>query len=91
MAERQTRRGGQELPPEVQDRPEQNAGYDEAARGGDTDPNLGRDELSAVSPPEDVSPGDGDAADTGTPEAEPVDDREARGAAADVRRRERNR
>lgn len=28
------RRGGQELPDNVQDRPEQNAGYDDAARGG---------------------------------------------------------
>ena len=28
------RRGGQELPDEVQDRPEQNAGYDEAVRSG---------------------------------------------------------
>jgi len=28
------RRGGQELPDAVQDRPEQNAGYDEAVRGG---------------------------------------------------------
>jgi hypothetical protein len=27
------RRGGQELPDEVQDRPEQNAGYDAAVRG----------------------------------------------------------
>ncbi|MDQ3171310.1 MAG: hypothetical protein M3Q55_14335 [Acidobacteriota bacterium] len=26
--------GGQELPPEVQDRPEQNRGYDEAVEGG---------------------------------------------------------
>lgn len=32
------RRGGQELPDEVQDRPEQNAGYDEAVQrpGGST-------------------------------------------------------
>jgi hypothetical protein len=28
------RRGGQELPDAVQNRPEQNAGYDEAVRGG---------------------------------------------------------
>ena len=28
------RRGGQELPDNVQDRPEQNAGYDAAVRGG---------------------------------------------------------
>lgn len=30
------RRGGQELPDAVQDRPEQNAGYDRAVRGGVT-------------------------------------------------------
>jgi len=29
-------RGGQELPDDVQDRPEQNEGYDEAVRGGET-------------------------------------------------------
>ena len=29
-----SRRGGQELPDDVQDRPEQNAGYDQAVRGG---------------------------------------------------------
>lgn len=28
-----TTKGGQELPADVQDRPEQNAGYDDAARG----------------------------------------------------------
>jgi hypothetical protein len=33
MAKR--RRGGQELPDNVQDRPEQNAGYDEAVERGD--------------------------------------------------------
>lgn len=30
----QRRRGGQELPDDVQDRPEQNEGYDEAVRQG---------------------------------------------------------
>jgi hypothetical protein len=29
------RKGGQELPDDVQDRPEQNKGYDEAVRGAD--------------------------------------------------------
>jgi len=29
------RKGGQELPDDVQDRPEQNEGYDEAVRGAD--------------------------------------------------------
>jgi hypothetical protein len=32
-SQRQRRRGGQELPDNVQDRPEQNAGYDAAVRG----------------------------------------------------------
>lgn len=86
MADRQTRRGGQELPPELQDRPEQNEGYDEAARGGDADTNLGRDDINALSPPDELPVDDHDAPDT-----EAVDDREARGAAADVRRRERPR
>ena len=31
-----SRRGGQELPDELQDRPEQNAGYDAAVRGEGT-------------------------------------------------------
>ena len=31
-----SRRGGQELPDELQDRPEQNAGYDAAVRGAGT-------------------------------------------------------
>ena len=86
MTERQKRRGGQELPPELQDRPEQNAGYDEAVRGSDTTPNPGRDDLHAISPPEAIPVEDEDAPDTAA-----VDDREARGAEADVRRRERQR
>jgi hypothetical protein len=31
---RESSRGGQEPPPEVNDRPEQNVGYDEAVKGG---------------------------------------------------------
>ena len=66
------RQGGQEPTPEEHDRPEQNAGYDEAARGG------GR--------PDDVwnhmEQNEGPAQDP--------DEREANGAAADVRRRERS-
>ena len=31
-------RGGQEPPPEVQDRPEQNVGYDEAVKGAPLSP-----------------------------------------------------
>ena len=86
MADRHHTRGGQELPPELQDRPEQNAGYDEAVRGGDQAEHLGRDELNALSPPEELPVEDEDAPDT-----DAIDEREARGAAADVRRRERGR
>ncbi|MGE3276630.1 MAG: hypothetical protein AB7O67_16070 [Vicinamibacterales bacterium] len=32
--EKESSRGGQEPPPEVNDTPEQNIGYDEAAKGG---------------------------------------------------------
>jgi hypothetical protein len=35
---RETSRGGQEPPPEVQDRPEQNVGYDEAVKGAPLTP-----------------------------------------------------
>lgn len=31
---RESSRGGQEPPPEINDRPEQNIGYDEAVKGG---------------------------------------------------------
>jgi chromatin segregation and condensation protein Rec8/ScpA/Scc1 (kleisin family) len=86
MADPHTKRGGQELPAELQDRPEQNAGYDEAVRGGDADPNLGRDDISALSPPEELPVDDEDA-----PDMDAIDVREARGAAADVRRRDRAR
>lgn len=86
MAERHTRRGGQELPPELQDRPEQNEGYDQAVRGGNADTPLGRDDLNAVEPPDDVPVEDEDEPDTAA-----LDDRAERGAAADVRRRERRR
>ena len=85
MPDPKTRRGGQELPPELQDRPEQNAGYDEAVRGGDTAANPGRDELHAV------SPGPIPVDDEDAPDADVIDDRETRGAEADVRRRERER
>ena len=43
------RRGGRELPDDVQDRPEQNAGYDAAVRGeGSGTPVESRDELTVV-------------------------------------------
>jgi hypothetical protein len=44
------RRGGQELPDAVQDRPEQNAGYDAAVRGeGSGSPIESRDDASVIS------------------------------------------
>jgi hypothetical protein len=51
------RRGGQELPDEVQDRPEQNAGYDEAVRGAGAKPLEPRHEAEVV----DVEKGPRDA------------------------------
>ncbi len=77
MAEQDARgrRGGQELPDEAQDRPEQNRGYDEAVRGGTPAPTA--DAAEPVPPPDEPPP------------AESVDDEAARRAAADVRRRER--
>ena len=81
MAQQQPRRGGQELPPELQDRPEQNAGYDEAVRGGDADANAGRDDLQAMSPPQEMPVDDEDG-----PATDAVDERETRGAETDVRR-----
>ena len=88
MAKR--RRGGQELPDEVQDRPEQNAGYDEAVEFGDPldtedafeaeslERGATGDELAEV---EDL---DMSAEDEGPDEAAAAD------AAREVRRRERS-
>ena len=43
------RRGGQQLPEDVQDRPEQNAGYDAAVRGeGSGTPVESQDEVSVI-------------------------------------------
>jgi hypothetical protein len=42
------RRGGQELPDSVQDRPEQNDGYDAAVRGDSTATDLEPEEESEV-------------------------------------------
>src|SRR5262245_54990112 len=44
------RRGGQELPDEVQDRPEQNAGYDEAVHGSHDEAVLRRSIFADVTP-----------------------------------------
>ncbi len=51
------RLGGQELPDNVQDRPEQNAGYDEAVRGERGTPIEPRDDAEVI----DVEPGARDA------------------------------
>jgi hypothetical protein len=81
------RRGGQELPDEVQDRPEQNAGYDEAVEsGGPGEPydDLGIDlklsgDVTVHDPDEETRP-----AETS------IDDRAERDVIAEVRRRERS-
>jgi hypothetical protein len=73
--------GGHELPPEVQDRPEQNAGYDRAVRGGSGA--TGRRKVTQLPP----LPPDEEARTS----ASRIDDREARRAAAIVRRRDRPR
>ena len=76
--ETRRRRGGEELPDEVQDRPEQNRGYDEAVRGEAQDTPG-----SAATGAEDELPDPDEP-----PPARSVDDEAARRAAADVRRRE---
>ena len=79
------RRGGQELPDQVQDRPEQNAGYDAAVHGegGSGDELLQPEEAGADI--EFVPPAPANA------RAAEIDDRAERDAAAEVRRRERRR
>jgi hypothetical protein len=69
-----TTHGGQEPPDELQDRPEQNAAYDEVVDG-----------FTAPMPEDRVPAPDNDEAPP-----EDVDDRAAREAAAEVRRRERS-
>jgi hypothetical protein len=80
------RRGGQELPDSVQDRPEQNAGYDAAVHGGD----------AGASEEELFTDNTGDAIEEvppapGSTRLSEIDDAAARDAAAEVRRRERRR
>ena len=89
------RRGGQELPDDVQDRPEQNAGYDAAAHGEDGEPAEDTaDELTA----DPVRASDGGMSVRDIPDeldgdrpAESPDDRAEREVVAEVRRRERRR
>ena len=83
------RRGGQELPDDVQDRPEQNAGYDAAVHGGAPADDARRDglvdawnETGAIS---DAGPNPSPAR-TG---ADNIDDQAERDVIAEVRRRER--
>jgi hypothetical protein len=72
-----TTHGGQELPDEVQDRPEQNAGYDAAVHGAE-DSTAALDEDRVPAPDNDQT------------KNEDLDDEAARSAAAAVRRRERS-
>lgn len=57
--------GGQELPPEVQDRPEQNKGYDEAVEGLSGRPGSMQVGTSGVAEQRRDSEGAGDRADEG--------------------------
>jgi hypothetical protein len=88
------RYGGQEYPDEVQDRPEQNAGYDEAVRGETTAP--GQEPVDALV----IEGGDErgvrirqipDELPTDERPAETPDDQAERDVLAEVRRRERRR
>ncbi len=82
------RRGGQELPDDVQDRPEQNAGYDAAVHGEDADVRR-RSDLADVIPEEagsdveNIPPADGENA------GDEIDRVAEADAAREVRRRER--
>jgi hypothetical protein len=86
------RRGGQELPDDVQDRPEQNAGYDAAVAGDSTATPRDTHEDADVEGGADlhIRP----VPDGLPPEDRPVetpDDRAERDVVAEVRRRERRR
>jgi hypothetical protein len=93
---RDPRRGGQELPDEAQDRPEQNAGYDAAVAGETASTPVEAVDDMAIDP---TSTGDErglnvrDVPDPleGERPPEPADDRATREAVAEVRRRERRR
>jgi hypothetical protein len=73
-----TTRGGQEPPDDVQDRPEQNATYDKVVRGSEGRSTLEEDYVAAPDNVESEAAG------------EDPDDRAAREAAREVRRRERS-
>jgi hypothetical protein len=81
------RRGGQELPDELQDRPEQNAGYDDAVEHGsalDTQDNLEAESLERNSTGDELSVVNDDINVPDPDEAAALD------AAREVRRRERS-
>ena len=76
--------GGHELPDHVQDRPEQNAGYDATVRGRAGDPLWDAAERAD----EDMDARVDDAAEGEDPIAK-IDDRAEQDAVSEVRRRER--
>jgi hypothetical protein len=83
------RRGGQELPDSVQDRPEQNAGYDAAVHGGAP---AADDRRNAVVDAWNESGTVTDAGPNPAPDrtrADNIDDQAERDVIAEVRRRER--
>ena len=80
------RRGGQELPDKVQDRPEQNAGYDDAVEFGDALETQDALETESLEPGRRrLSEVDDDV----EPTTKDPDEAAARDAAREVRRRER--
>jgi hypothetical protein len=87
------RRGGQELPDELQDRPEQNEGYDQAVRGGPAgtpqDPLMDVDTELTTEDSDAELPAAGAGGTSREADLAEIDDRAARAAAAEVRRRER--
>ena len=82
------RRGGQELPDDVQDRPEQNAGYD-AAVHGEADPASESRGEADLQPEEHGGEEQVPAQPSQQERLKDIDDRAERGAASDVRWRER--
>ena len=80
--------GGHELPAHIQDRPEQNAGYDAAVRGRAGDPLWDAAERADENADENLDAPIADAAENEDPIAR-IDDRAEQDAANEVRRRER--
>ena len=82
------RRGGQELPDELQDRPEQNAGYDDAVEAGDALDTL--DALEIESLERDATGDELSEVDDDIDLPDGPDEAAATEAAREVRRRERS-